>query len=228
MWLLRVPGVYRPQADTWLLARALGEAGVPAGGRVLDIGTGTGALALTAALAGAASVTAVDISRRAVLTARLNAALRRLPVRVHHGDVRVTSGPFDVVLANPPYVPAGRADLPTRGRARAWDAGLDGRAVIDRLCAAAPALVAPGGMLLLVHSALCGVRATLDRLELAGLHACVIGRHLEPFGPVLRARRDLLRSRRLITDDQQHEELVVIRADHIPPTAADDRLEPAA
>jgi release factor glutamine methyltransferase len=71
VWLLRPPGVYRPQADTWLLAQALHDATIPYGARVLDLCTGTGALAVTAARAGAAHVTAVDISRRAAMAARL-------------------------------------------------------------------------------------------------------------------------------------------------------------
>jgi release factor glutamine methyltransferase len=56
--LLRIPGVYAPQDDTWLLADALAEHPPYARTRVLDICTGTGALALRAAELGAGSVTA--------------------------------------------------------------------------------------------------------------------------------------------------------------------------
>ncbi|OLT21726.1 hypothetical protein BJF79_46660 [Actinomadura sp. CNU-125] len=62
--LLRPPGVYRPQADTALLADVLRRAGVAAGARVLDVGTGTGAVAVAAARCGAREVVAVE-SRRA-------------------------------------------------------------------------------------------------------------------------------------------------------------------
>lgn len=51
--LIALPGVYRPQADTWLLAEALSHEPMGADSDVLDIGTGTGALALPAARTGA-------------------------------------------------------------------------------------------------------------------------------------------------------------------------------
>ncbi|MFD6468931.1 methyltransferase [Streptomyces goshikiensis] len=108
------------------------------------MGTGTGALALQAARRGA-RVTAIDVSWRAVASARLNAVRRRLPVRVIHGDVAaaVVGTRFDLVISNPPYVPAPGAGLPVRGPERAWDAGPDGRAVIDRICTRAPNLLRP-------------------------------------------------------------------------------------
>ncbi|HET7327738.1 MAG TPA: HemK2/MTQ2 family protein methyltransferase [Nocardioidaceae bacterium] len=212
---MRPPGVYGPQADTDLLTETLIAVGVPAGARVLDIGTGTGALAVAAARAGAGSVTAVDVSRRAVLAARFNATVRRLPVRVCHGDVfeQAAGQRFDVIVANPPYVPAERGTLPVRGRARAWDAGTDGRALLDPICARAPDLLAPGGMLLVVHSVVSGVEASLRRLNSVGMTATVVARRTERFGPVMRGRRRLLRERGLISGGQRHEELVVIRAD---------------
>lgn len=105
--LVALPGVYRPQADTLLLAGALAQEELGPGIDALEIGTGTGALALHAAGRGA-RVTAVDISWPAVLTARLNALRRRLPLRVVHGDfvARTAGRRFDLVVANPPYVPA--------------------------------------------------------------------------------------------------------------------------
>ncbi len=213
MMLLRVPGVYRPQGDTRLLADALAAAAIPPGGSALDIGTGTGAMAIAAARAGAAEVTAVDVSRRAVWTARAHARLRGRPIEVRHGDaLTVAAGRrFDLVVSNPPYVPAATGD--PRGAARAWDAGLDGRSIVDRLCAAAPDLLAPGGVLLMVHSALCDTDATLRALRDGGLKAAVVARAEERFGPVMRSRAHWLARRGLITDDQRAEELVVIRAD---------------
>ncbi|HEV2778712.1 MAG TPA: HemK2/MTQ2 family protein methyltransferase [Actinophytocola sp.] len=214
--LLRAPGVYRPQADTWLLIGALRGAAIPEGARVLDVGTGTGALSVAAVRAGAAEVTAVDVSAAAVLSARLNARLRRLPVRVHRGSAPdvVAGRRFDVILANPPYVP-GR--WPPRGAARAWDAGLDGRELLDPLCDAAFDLLYPGGVLLVVHSELCGVDSTLWRLRANGLKAAVVARRIEPFGPVLWSKVDYLEGHGLIEPGQRHEELVVIRGDRPDP-----------
>ncbi|NEE27052.1 methyltransferase, partial [Streptomyces sp. SID7982] len=84
--VVRLPGVYRPQTDTLLLAMAMRREGIGPGTDLLDLCTGTGALALHAARLGA-RVTAVDISRRAVASARLNTAFARLPVTVRRGDL---------------------------------------------------------------------------------------------------------------------------------------------
>lgn len=217
MRMLRLPGTYRPQADTRLLASAFVEQGLHRAGDVLDVGTGTGAVALAAAAAATGCrVTAVDISRQAVWTARLNSAWRRRGLCVLRGDLLepVAGRTFDVVLANPPYVPSPQEEVPIRGRARAWDAGTDGRLVLDRLCAQVPKHLNPGGTLLVVHSALCGVGTTLGLLESVGLRAHVVARSLEAFGPVLSARAALLEERGLVQPGCREEELVVIRGDH--------------
>ncbi|MFE9099481.1 HemK2/MTQ2 family protein methyltransferase [Actinomadura geliboluensis] len=220
MMLLRPPGVYRPQTDTSLLTgaltRTLARAGAPPRARVLELGTGTGAVALAAARAGC-DVVAVDVSAPAVLTTRMNARLRGLPVRVLRGDLfaPVAGEVFDVIVANPPYV-AGDADpAAVRGPARAWEGGRDGRALLDRICAHAPRHLAPGGTLLVVHSALNGVAATLVALRAAGMRASVVARRREPFGPVMRRRAALLAARGLLGPGQLHEDLVVVRADRI-------------
>ncbi|MFJ7780533.1 HemK2/MTQ2 family protein methyltransferase [Streptomyces yangpuensis] len=211
--LIALPGVYRPQADTRFLAEALDHEDLGPGRDVLEIGTGTGALALHAAGHGA-RVTAVDVSWTAVLTARLNALRRRLPLRLLHGDFagRTAGHRFDLVFANPPYVPAPGDGPPAHGPERAWDAGPDGRAVIDRICARAPALLRAGGSLLMVHSGMCGAQETVDRLSGAGLTAGITARTAVPWGPVLRGRRAWLERRALASPYEEWEELVIIRA----------------
>ncbi|MFI6080310.1 HemK2/MTQ2 family protein methyltransferase [Streptomyces sp. NPDC051217] len=207
-------GVYGPQGDTLLLREALERETVGTGTEVLDVGTGSGVLALAAARRGA-RVTAVDRTRRAVLTTRLNAALAGLRVEAVRGDLLApaVNRRFHLILSNPPYVPAPDAALPPRGPARAWDAGHDGRLIVDRLCDGAAALLRPGGALLLVHSTLCGVPATLERLERAGLPAAVTDRRSVAFGPVLASRRQWLLDRGLIAAGDDKEELVIIRAE---------------
>ncbi|MFI1935961.1 HemK2/MTQ2 family protein methyltransferase [Streptomyces purpureus] len=210
--LISLPGVYRPQADTLLLQAALAGEDIGPGHHALDIGTGTGAVALRAAATGA-TVTAVDTSWPAVLAARLNAVRLRLPLTVVHGDfVAAAAGRrYDLVTANPPYVPSPDRELPTRGANRAWDAGADGRGVIDPICASAPALLRPGGVLLMVHSAMCDSDRTVDLLERGGLDARVVARRDVPWGPVLRSRRAWLQERGFAAPGEQWEELVVIR-----------------
>lgn len=214
MNLLVLPGVYPPQDDTELLAGALAAEPLHPGARVLDLGTGSGALALAAARRGT-RVTAVDVSWRAVCTARLNAWLAGLRVRIVRGNLfrPVAGQSFDLILANPPYVPAPAAEREPRGAARAWDAGLDGRLVLDRICRDAPALLGPGGVLLVVHSVLSGPHHTVERLRSAGMKAAVVERRWIALGPVLRARQAWLRAQGLLSRSDDKEELVVIRAE---------------
>lgn len=213
--LVRPPGVYRAQQDTSLLQEVVRQCGQAAGRAVLDVGTGTGALAIEAARAGAASVTAVDLSRRSVLASWLNSRFRGIPADVRRGDLfsPVVPRRFGLVLANPPYVPApGRPAR--RGIARCWDAGPDGRDLLDRICASAPSVLTESGSLMLVQSEIAGEQATVDRLREAGLVPHVVGRDRVPFGPVLRERAPALRARGLLSSGQADEELVVIEARH--------------
>lgn len=213
MLLFRAPAVYPPQGDTWLLADAVAAEGITDQTRVLDLCAGSGALSVVAARQGAGDLTAVDISRRAVLSTWVNTRLRGLQVRVRRGDLLapVAHERFDLILANPPYVVASDDRLPTGGPARCWDAGTDGRAVLDRICEGAPGLLRPGGVLLVVFSALSGVDQTLDQLTAAGLDSSVVARSLEPFGPVMTSRAALLEARGVIAPGQREEELVVVR-----------------
>ncbi|MEU8978215.1 HemK2/MTQ2 family protein methyltransferase [Streptomyces sp. NPDC048309] len=216
MTSVTLPGVYAPQDDTDLLVHALLQEPLPHRAAVLDVGTGTGAVALAAGRLGAL-VTAVDVSWRAVLNAKVNAVLARIPLRVVHGDLLAPVGgqSFDLILSNPPYVPAPAAACPRRSAARAWDAGYDGRLILDRMCREAPALLRPGGVLLLVQSALSGAEESLRQLRAAGLRADIVDRRHIAFGPVLRSRSGWLRSRGLTAGDDEKEELVIIRAERL-------------
>ncbi|MGH3568359.1 MAG: HemK2/MTQ2 family protein methyltransferase [Pseudonocardia sp.] len=212
LMLLCPPGVYRAEGDTALLADVMDRGGFALGRRVLDVGTGSGALAVAAARAGAATVTAVDLSWRSVAATWFNGRLHGAMVSVRRGDLfaAVAGRRFDLVIANPPYVPAETAVLPRHRKARSWDAGPDGRAVLDRICAGLTDVLAPGGDVLLVHSAVCNADVTLGALGRAGLTSQVLARVSVPFGPVMRARAAMLESRGLIAPGQRVEELVVV------------------
>jgi release factor glutamine methyltransferase len=131
------------------------------GAIVVDLGCGSGAIgaAIATALDGA-ELYATDIDPVAVRCARRNVA----PVRgrVYEGDLdeplpRVLRGRVDLLVANAPYVPTGElGTMPPEARLHepraALDGGADGLDVVDRVVAAAPRWLAPGGHLLVETS----------------------------------------------------------------------------
>jgi ribosomal protein L3 glutamine methyltransferase len=124
--------------------------------RVLDIGTGSGCIAIAAAHAlPRAQVDATDVSQAALALARRNVRRHRLGrrVRVRRADVYagLPARRYDIVVSNPPYVPAAEMRrLPREHRAEprlGLAAGNDGLAVIARILAGARERLAPGGIL---------------------------------------------------------------------------------
>jgi release factor glutamine methyltransferase len=212
--------VYRPQEDSRLLVDAMYESGLIAGRRVLDLCTGSGFVAVAAAEMACASVTAFDICPHAVRCSRDNAAVAGVEIDVREGSwiEALECAPFDLMVSNPPYVPTPPDDDTaliggSAGPSWAWNAGADGRLVLDPLCAAAPKLLCDGGTLLLVHSALAGVQQSLDSLKWAGMDAEVTATKWIPFGPVMTARASWLQDTGRIPYGRREEELVVIRAE---------------
>lgn len=216
MRLLPLPGVFQPHSDSWLLANRIRSEQLPERASALDLCTGSGLLAVVAATHGASRVVAVDVSRRAVLSARLNAAANGVRVHAMRGNLfsPLANEQFDLIVSNPPYLPSQGETLPTRGVARAWEAGREGRAVIDRICATVAEHLRPGGVLLLVHSSVCSEQATVASLVRRGLRSTVVERHRGPLGPRLAERADWLRSQGLLGDDDQ-EEILVFRAERV-------------
>jgi release factor glutamine methyltransferase len=204
--------VFRPRSDTWLLAAVMRDLAQLPGGAVLDVCTGSGAIAISAALAGARSVTAVDVSRRAVLSARMGARLNGVRVEALRGSLfdAVPGRRFDVIVSNPPYLPAAGDELPARGRARHTEAGTSGRTLLDRLIDAAPAHLSPGGVLLVTHSSVNGEDATLQRMRDTGLEPVVAERRRGALGPLLAARAPELEAKGLLPPGERSEDILVV------------------
>lgn len=212
--------MYPPQEDSRLLVEAMHLSGLIPRRRVLDLCTGSGFVAIAAAEMGCASVTAFDICPHAVRCSQGNAAVAGVVVDVRNGSWigALSCEPFDVVVSNPPYVPTPPDDDTeaislSAGPSWAWNAGPDGRLVLDPLCASTSNLLRPGGSLLLVQSVLAGVHQSLDSLRSIGLEADVVASQWIPFGPVLSARANWLEETGRLRRGCREEELVVIRAD---------------
>lgn len=209
MDLLTLPGVFAPISDSWMLSRAIEEEQPLHGRRVLDLCTGSGIQAVTAARLGA-DATAVDVCRRALATVKLNARRNGTRVRVRRGHLfdAVPGERFDLVVSNPPYVPS-RDALPTAGPSRAWAASADGRRFLDEICDRAPGHLEPGGVLLVVHSSLIGEDRTLERLRRAGfVEVTVAQREHGPLGPLMREQQEA----GTIPADVDDEDVIVVRA----------------
>jgi release factor glutamine methyltransferase len=152
------PAVLIPRPETELLVEAV-LARVPADRdvKIVDVGTGSGAIAIALAhKLPMASVTAVDLSQAVLAVARENAAAHRVMERVRlvASDLleAVAGEEFDVVVSNPPYVPeADRESLDRQVRefepAMALFAGADGLDVYKRLVPQARAALRAGGLL---------------------------------------------------------------------------------
>lgn len=213
MRLLPLPGVFQPPSDAWLLTRHIAREHLGTGTQVLDLCTGSGVLAIAAALGGAGSVTAVDISRRAAVTVRLNGWLNGVRIEALRGNLfePVAERRFDLIVSNPPYLPGESPELPGRGLARAWEGGPTGRRFIEQVAQGARDHLTPTGAVLLVYSTVCGEPETLAALADGGLEPRVIDRRRGPLGPILQARADYLRRRGVLLD-RGDEELLVVRA----------------
>jgi release factor glutamine methyltransferase len=150
------PAVLIPRPETELIVECALTVPHPERPRVLDVGTGCGCLAVTLALEFlGATVAATDVSPEAVAVARRNARVLGAQVRFVAGDLAThIRGPFDLVVANLPYVPAGEIPgLSMEIRAHepyvALAGGEDGADLLRTLLADLPRLLAPGGYAML-------------------------------------------------------------------------------
>lgn len=191
--------VPRPDTETlveWTLEKLAGN-GQSAGARVLDLGTGSGAIALALKenLPGL-DVTAVDASAQALSVARINAERHSLPVHFILGNwFENVSGHFDLIASNPPYIASADPHLAALQHEplEALAAGDDGLNDLRRIIDQAPAHLHPQGWLLLEHGydqapAVCnllvqrGFADVQSRTDLAGIARCSGGRWPGPSG----------------------------------------------
>jgi release factor glutamine methyltransferase len=173
------PGVLIPRPETELLVELALER-LPPRGRVLDMGTGSGAIAVAIAHARPdAQVTALDVSPAAIAIAQRNADLNSVTVRFLHSDwfAAIAGTTFDLIVSNPPYIAAGDRHL-SEGDLRFEPAGAltdhaDGLSALRAIVDGAPAHLAPQGWLLMEHGydQSAAVQALLSSRGYAGVQS---------------------------------------------------------
>jgi release factor glutamine methyltransferase len=149
------PGVFVPRPETEILVeRALETLEGRTGPVVIDVGTGTGAVALAVKRRRPdARVIATDASEDAIAVARANASRHSLAVEVLAGDLLSSvpeelRGAVDLIVSNPPYVTkAEYEELPVEVRAEPYEALVGGTDVHRLLAEEAPNWLRPGGCL---------------------------------------------------------------------------------
>ncbi len=190
------PAVLIPRPDTELLV----ELALPlltGAARVLDVGTGSGALAIALAHERPELlVTAIDLSAAALAVAAENACRNAVAERIDFvpGDLAtLPGGPFELMVANPPYIPSG--DLATlMPEVRdfephlALDGGADGLAAYRALARQAGTVLAPGGWLL-VEVGIGQAAAVQELFASAGLTEILVTRDLAGVERVVGGRR---------------------------------------
>jgi release factor glutamine methyltransferase len=195
------PGVLVPRPETELLVETALEALVdrPAA-QILDLGVGSGAIAIALAVEmPAARITAVDASAAALDVARRNAAGAGAGnVEFLQGDWfgPVTGRHFDLIVSNPPYLAGNDPHLPALAQepARALVSGPTGLEALTRIVAGAPDHLHPGGVVLLEHGCeqgaavrnmlmRVGFETVATRRDLAGLDRASLGRRPAKTGP---------------------------------------------
>ena len=139
--------VYRPAEDSQLLLR---HATSRFKGDVLDMGTGSGYLAVNAAQnPNVSSVVAVDINPKAVKATKQWAQSKNVKVDVRQGDLfePIHDEVFDLIMFNAPYLPSeGEPDEPS------WSGGHTGKEVLIRFLNEAINFLKPDGKILVVYS----------------------------------------------------------------------------
>jgi release factor glutamine methyltransferase len=154
------PGVFIPRPETEAVVQVgLDFLARAASKNVLDIGTGSGAIAISIATESAATVHAIELSASAAEFAARNIASNQAAVELFVSDFRdlqLQFSSYDLVISNPPYIP--QDAIPIDPEVRDFDpelalySGTDGLDAIREIIESAFLLLRPGGMLVLEHA----------------------------------------------------------------------------
>jgi release factor glutamine methyltransferase len=169
------PHVYGPREDSYLLLDVLLHESLS--GRGLEMGIGTGIIALHVSDRFDEFI-GVDISPQAVALTLQNAHLNAVDMDVVHfyeSDLfSQVQGVFDVIICNPPYVPADEKQETIEDLS--YHGGEDGRQFLDRFLRAMPSFLAPRGVSYVLQSSLTGMEKTETLLEKTGFSCEISGK----------------------------------------------------
>ena len=185
--LIKDRKIYMPSAATRLIAENLQEID---GLRVLDLGTGSGVLAILASKLGAGNVVATDVSDRAIKIAKRNAEINGVEIDFRVGDLfnPVRGELFDLIICNPPMTPS-----PIQLRRFTWG-GIDGRLILDKVIDEAPSHLRRNGRLILPIISLVGIGRTYQALLGRGFIPKILDYRVHPFGKTLHRLLNHLKS----------------------------------
>ncbi|MHC1601180.1 MAG: HemK2/MTQ2 family protein methyltransferase [Candidatus Nezhaarchaeales archaeon] len=167
-------GVYPPSDDTFLI---LDNVKLDGKELVLDVGTGTGILAIKYALEGC-HVIGLDINKKAIYNALFNAKINNVLDRVELICSDATSSlrsycDFDVILMNPPYLPStGHPDIDEPS----WNGGPNGISLTLRIIRDIDRLLAKDGRLYFIASSLSKYGTLISKLTSIGFEVSIIAK----------------------------------------------------
>jgi release factor glutamine methyltransferase len=169
--------VYSPNDDSFLLGDCMR---VDEGSHVLDMGTGTGILAIKAVLLGASRVLAIDINPYASRCALKNIASNglRCQVSVLTGNLFSPlreNAMFDVILFNPPYLQTNATEYEKGWLEKSWAGGRNGRTLINKFVDYLPAHLRREGIVFILHPSR-GIKATIRRLRKIEMDVSIVAK----------------------------------------------------
>lgn len=182
-------GVYQPSDESIFL---LENIELYQGESVLDIGTGSGLLALSLSPI-AKKVVGIDIDSNSIECSIFNAKINNIKnCDFIEGDLFNSVGEekFDLIIANLPHIPTSSDDTSIDFVGRCVNGGEDGRRVLDQFLKHVSFYIKPTGRIQIVQSELANISKTIDLLSNQGFNVVISASKDEPFGRTVRERVD--------------------------------------
>ncbi len=177
--------VYNPSEDSLLMLTVLDELSLLNNMTCLDLGTGSGILAIKMAKMGCETVGS-DISLKALELAHRNAIMNGVHMNLVQGNLtrHFRGNSFDIVVFNPPYIP--EEPDPSIELSIAWAGGnREGRKLIDGLMSDLPRILRKGGLSLILHANYNKPHKTIELASKIGMKAKIVGRRKLAFHELL-------------------------------------------